>query len=74
MTDNTQNRNSAKTLRRKAEEKVAAQPVSTGEADVKHLLHELQVHQVELEMQNEDLRQANAEISGHKEHLSAWSR
>jgi hypothetical protein len=54
MTDNTDNRNSARALRRKAEEKLAYQSASHSETDVKHLLHEFQVHQVALKMQNEE--------------------
>jgi len=38
----------------------AAFPAS--QADPQHLLHELQVHQIELEMQNDDLIQARSEL------------
>ena len=51
--------------RRRAEELLRQRPgeIETipGE-DVKELIHELRVHQIELEMQNEELRQAQVEL------------
>src|SRR4051812_36570118 len=53
-------------LRRRAEERVAARgdvkPGPAEVADLRRLVHELEVHEIELEMQNDQLRTARAEV------------
>jgi PAS domain S-box-containing protein len=53
-------------LRRRAEEILETEAVSPEDfspAEAARLIHELQVHQIELEMQNEELRQAQAQLA-----------
>ena len=58
--------NSSKTdLRRQAEVKLGQRRTKAApatEADSLRLVHELQVHQIELEMQNEEVEHARAEL------------
>ncbi len=51
-------------LRKKAQEKFRAEdsPIELSPKESRHLLHELRVHQIELEMQNDELRRAQAEL------------
>lgn len=62
-------------LRRRAARRLRKQPTGTArietKADVQRVLHELQVHQIELELQNEELKQTQAEVNSGLEKYTA---
>jgi len=61
-------------LRRQAERKLRGEErvfAPVADADVRKLAHELQVHQVELQMQNEELQQAEKALADSQAQLTA---
>jgi diguanylate cyclase (GGDEF)-like protein/PAS domain S-box-containing protein len=55
-------------LRRQAEERLSRLAADSPEsADIATVVHELRVHQIELEMQNEELRRAQLELEASRE-------
>ncbi|MCB1954478.1 MAG: EAL domain-containing protein [Rhodocyclaceae bacterium] len=65
MDERTRPPRAAKDLRKRAEASLEASDermAGMSEAEIRRLAHELQVHQIELQMQNEDLREAQAQL------------
>jgi len=68
MTKSKRDQVDAGALRRRAEERFEERSAQSSPdkakspSEMRHLLQELQVHQIELEMQNEELRQARVEV------------
>lgn len=55
-----------KSLRQQAEGRVAPPPVASADSDPQKLLHELQLHQIALSLQNEELRRAQGELEASR--------
>src|SRR5512133_3804558 len=69
MTQNKPDHHNA-TLRQKAEAEFReseAETIALSPDETRQLLHELQVHQIELEMQNDELRRTQAELDATRE-------
>lgn len=73
--DNTPSGDSFAALHRRAEEKAAAMDIGPTHdpGPAERLVHELRVHQIELELQNEELRRAQVELDlSHSRYLDLY--
>lgn len=64
---------SARRLRQRAEDLLRGKPVDLTDLpleDIQYLVHELQVHQIELTLQNEELRRVQLELETARDQLS----
>ncbi len=69
MAENCASQNNTADLRKRAEERLQKQSADLGALAPQEswlLLHELQVHQIELEMQNEELRRTQVELEASR--------
>ena len=70
MKKNNSKPTSFKKLRRQAENLLlerGADPANVPLNDINELIHELEVHQIELEMQNDELRQVQLELEASRD-------
>jgi signal transduction histidine kinase len=66
-------RQQAEEKMRESKEKVAALPATDANTDHLRLIHELEVHQIELEMQNEELVRAQADLEAvHRQYIDLY--